>query len=101
MAKYIIEIEDVPSMLEDGFAFYKCVNAPWWYISDMHINRLKPYEDAERNTGEWREHIFDGIMGGRPRALMCTKCNVISMYASNYCPNCGADMREVQDERPD
>jgi hypothetical protein len=47
MAKYIIEIEDVPSMLEDGLAFYKCVDAPWWYISDMNINRLKPYEDAE------------------------------------------------------
>ena len=32
MAKYIIEIEDVPSMLEDGHAFYKCVDAPRWYI---------------------------------------------------------------------
>lgn len=93
MAKYIIETENAPSMLEEGIAFYKCINAPWWYISDTIINRLKPYEDAERNTGEWKEHIFDGIMGGRPRTLMCTNCNVISMYASNFCPNCGADMR--------
>ena len=97
MAKYIIEIEDVPSMFEDGHAFYECVDAPWWYISDMHINRLKPCEDAKRSTGEWREHIFDGIMGGRPRALMCTHCNVISMYESNYCPNCGAYMRGEDD----
>lgn len=52
MAKYIIEIEDVPSMLEDGMVFYKCVDASWWYISDLIINKLKPYEDAERNTGE-------------------------------------------------
>lgn len=96
MAKYIIEIEDVPSMLEDGHAFYKCVDNPWWYISDMHINRLKPCEDAKRSTGQWREHIFDGIMGGRPRALMCTHCNVISMYASNYCPNCGAEMLKME-----
>lgn len=57
-----------------------------------------PSAQPERNTGEWREHIFDGIMGRRPRALMCTNCNVISMYASNFCPNCGADMREVQDD---
>ena len=57
-----------------------------------------PSAQPERNTGEWREHIFDGIMGGRPRALMCTKCNVISIYASNFCPNCGADMRGEQDE---
>lgn len=81
-------------MVEDGFAFYKCVDAPWWYISDMHINRLKPYEDVERSTGEWR-----GIMGGRPRALMCTRCNFISLGAFNYCPNCGADMRKGEGEK--
>lgn len=92
MAKYIIEVEDEPSMYEDGFAFYKCVDVPHWYIPDMRINRLKPYEDAERNTGHWEEHIFDGIMGARPRALMCTKCNVISTYAYNFCPHCGAKM---------
>ena len=56
-----------------------------------------PSAQPERNTGEWREHIFDGIMGGRPRALMCTKFNVISIYASNFCPNCGADMRGESD----
>lgn len=44
MAKYIIEMEDVPSMREDGLLFFKCVDAPWWYISDRHIKRLKPYD---------------------------------------------------------
>lgn len=94
MAKYILEIEDVPSMLEEGQAFFKSLNAPWWYISDMILNRLEQYEDTEPKTGEWREHIFDGIMGGRPRALMCTRCNYISLSAYNFCPNCGADMRK-------
>lgn len=55
MGKYILELEDVPSMLEEGHAFYKCHNAPWWYISDMIISRLKQYEDKEPRTGEWRE----------------------------------------------
>lgn len=55
MAKYILELEDVPSMLEEGHAFYKCHNAPWWYVSDMIISRLKQYEDKEPKTGEWRE----------------------------------------------
>lgn len=55
MAKYILELEDVPSMLEEGHAFYKCQNAPWWYISDMIISRLKQYEDKEPKDGEWRE----------------------------------------------
>ena len=99
MAKYILEIEDVPSMLEEGHAFFKCLNAPWWYISDMIINRLKQYEDTEPKTGGWREHIFDGIMGGRPRALMCTRCNYISLCVYNFCPNCGADMRKEEGEK--
>ena len=92
MAKYIIEIEDIPSIFEDGHAFYECVDSPRWYISDIRISRLKPYEVAEGKTGEWRVHIFDGIMGGRPKALMCTRCNFISLCAYNYCPNCGARM---------
>jgi hypothetical protein len=98
MAKYFIELEDVPSMLEEGHAFFKCLNAPWWYISDMIIKRLEQCEDAEPKTGEWREHIFDGIMGGRPRALMCTRCNFISLSACNYCPNCGARMLRGEEE---
>lgn len=93
MAKYFLELEDVPSMFEEGRAFYKCLDAPWWHISDMIINSLKQCEDTEPKTGEWREHIFDGIMGGRPRALMCTQCNYISLCAYNFCPHCGARMK--------
>lgn len=96
MAKYILELEDVPSILEEGHAFFKCLDVPWWYISDTNINKLKQYEDTEPKTGEWREHIFDGIMGGRPRALMCTRCNYISLCVYNFCHNCVADMREVK-----
>lgn len=74
-------------------------DAVWSVTGDKNIAKVwdqikdLPSAQPERKKGKWREHIFDGIMGGRPRALMCTKCNVISIYASNFCPNCGADMR--------
>lgn len=59
MAKYIIEIEDVPSMYEDGLTYFMCVDAPWWYISDRHIKRLKPYEVAKRkmSNNEWIDFL--------------------------------------------
>lgn len=43
--------------------------------------------------GKWEQHIFDGIMGKRPTAWVCTMCNCLSVYKTDYCPNCGARMR--------
>ena len=91
--KYIIEFEDEPCMYEDGMKFYKCIQGPWWGLSERVIKQLTPYQ-PERKPGRWKEHIFEGIMGGRPRALMCNQCNSLSLHATNFCPNCGADMRE-------
>ena len=56
----------------------------------VRLMSLKP----ERKPGRWKEHIFEGIMGGRPRALMCNQCNSLSLHATNFCPHCGADMRK-------
>lgn len=63
---------------------------PSWYAAQ--IEGLPPVQ-PERKRGRWKEHIFEGIMGGRPRALMCNQCNSLSLHATNFCPNCGADMR--------
>ena len=55
-----------------------------------------PSAQPEIKTGRWKEHIFDGIMGGRPRALICTQCNTISLCAYDFCPNCGAKMLKTE-----
>ena len=94
--KYIIEFEDTPWMVVDGMKHYRCIQAPWWTLSKSIIERLTPYQ-PEHKPGRWKEHIFEGIMGGRPRALMCNQCNSLSLHATNFCPNCGADMRGEQD----
>lgn len=44
--------------------------------------------------GEWSRSILDGIPGHRPIALYCSRCNAVAPWPTNYCPNCGADMRE-------
>ena len=101
------------------------LNVMCW-LGELPSAQLKPYREGyqtgfnegyqagfkdaqpERKRGKWiyseDEYGVDGYH--------CDKCgffvpwdyvhkfiNYIEDY--NYCPNCGADMREVQDERPD
>ena len=48
---------------------------------------------AESKTGEWKPYpIADGC-------IQCSVCGILRVgEPSNYCPNCGADMRGEQDE---
>lgn len=99
--KYIVEFEDEPCMYEDEVHFYKCIQAPWYQLSDSVIKRLTPYE-PERKQGEW---IVWGGMDipenhGRHICSLCgefapVRCEkpLIKEYLSDFCPNCGADMR--------
>lgn len=54
-----------------------------------------PTADVRENIrGEWRTTYFDHVaMGERPKILYCSVCNQCIAYPTNYCPNCGADMR--------
>ena len=126
MAKYIIEIEDVPSMLEEGHAFFKCLNVPWWYISDNSINRLKRYEDDKKADIEVakREAYGRGYEQGKIQGevdkrearkkvgLECLRCkqtydyswdtmDEISYTMYSYCPDCirkGIQLLKAQDK---
>lgn len=82
------DVED-PFSLSEFYRFYELPNIA---VSRENFEKMRPVE-SERKPGRWKEHIFEGIMGGRPRALMCNQCNSLSLHATNFCPNCGADMR--------
>lgn len=61
-----------------------------------------PSAQPERKTGEWIPE-FDGKFTGGAYWFSCSKCKRIVPDVRNggwnYCPNCGADMRERgQDE---
>lgn len=49
-------------------------------------------EKAERPHGEWKQK--SGLYFGYP---YCSKCGYAYKHAFNFCPNCGADMREEGD----
>jgi hypothetical protein len=49
---------------------------------------------SAQNKGEWKRTYLDHVaMGERPSILYCSVCCQCIAYPTNYCPNCGADMR--------
>ena len=65
-----------------------------WLDIEMYINNQPTADVRENVRGEWRTTYLDHIaMGERPKILYCSICNQCIAYPTNYCPNCGADMR--------
>lgn len=72
-------------------AFYSAsqdISTEWWCVEDMIENA----PTVEERTGEW---IHDG--SDWTNRWICAKCGYKWFFdKSNYCPNCGADMRGKQ-----
>ena len=73
-----------------------------WEFASKCITAI---EDAptieERKTGKWIPHksVFGGL---GEKVYTCNQCGYnIGFHTENFCPSCGADMREGQDERHD
>lgn len=48
--------------------------------------------------GKWKKHYADHeAFGERPFCRYCSVCNAITVFPYNFCPNCGADMRQEED----
>lgn len=56
--------------------------------------RIKDIPSADRPQGEWIEMYRNGFGN---MVCMCSKCN-FHATKSNFCPNCGADMKEREDK---
>ena len=56
-------------------------------FADKPLKELPSADAVERKRGKWREYsTADGMN-------QCSECGVLRFGESNYCPNCGADMR--------
>lgn len=61
----------------------------------LELNALKAIPAADVRPverGNWTR--FDYVPVGHD--YECSKCGYMNDMMSNYCPNCGADMREVE-----
>ena len=57
--KYIIEFKDEPELLEEGLAYYKCVDAPWFIASDNIIKELMPYTTPYTEGEDYKQGTSD------------------------------------------
>lgn len=52
----------------------------------------------ERKKGKWLKAYGDHeAFGVRPFYRYCSECNESTVWAYNFCPHCGADMRGEQE----
>lgn len=55
---------------------------------------LERLPTIERKTGKWLKAYGDHeAFGIRPFYRYCSECNESTVWAYNFCPHCGADMR--------
>lgn len=60
------------------------------------IDGIPAADVVERKTGKWKKHYADHeAFGVRPFFRYCSECNEATIYPYNFCPHCGADMREA------
>ena len=46
MKKYILRMEEEPCNHEDGMKYYKCVDAPYWELSERTLAQLPELEES-------------------------------------------------------
>ena len=58
------------------------------------LKELKERREADVKRGKWIE--IAGYGGWSETYYQCPECNTTEYIPSNFCPNCGADMRGTE-----
>ena len=101
------EIMNFPDTVEEFMEQYKITDTEKIYTNGAElipIFRMKqwfehiPAADVRPVVrGEWKKSYADHeSFGVRPFFRYCSECHESTVYTYNFCPNCGADMREVE-----
>ena len=84
-------------LFKNGYTVQDSQLKPRYYLEHKKAKEYLPYGDeiveyAPVVHGEWIAVPNSGI-GNTAKCSCCGKC-IYGYKAINYCPNCGADMRE-------
>ena len=60
-------------------------------------NFIEDAPTVDRPQGEWIE-VDEPIMGNPYCRYRCSKCGLDEPYARDFCPNCGAQMKGIDDD---
>ena len=93
-----ISREEALKVMCDKCPMYNCVTGCSSY---RHIEKL-PSVQPQPKKGKWevirKEYEFMGSVVNEPQGCKCSNCGGIVKFKSDFCPSCGADMRESEDE---
>lgn len=76
---------------------YSQYNEAWQDALDRAEGAIGNLPSAQpmRPKGKWKMAYLDHeAMGERPSIFYCSVCSQCIAYPVNFCPNCGADMRQ-------
>ena len=66
----------------------------WCDGCETALRTLPNLPSAQQKHGKWKTAYLDHeVMGVRPRIYYCSVCCQCIAYPTNFCPNCGTDMR--------
>ena len=98
-----VRLIDANALLEEWefFDCYECGGECEFSYIDVDAVKNAPTIDPEslRPKGRWEKHWCDNDLIGHMYEVCpnCRSCEILDtdkFWDSNYCPNCGADMRE-------
>lgn len=100
----IIYLDDAIDALNSKRVFEDNYNGRMWrgYRNEniemaIEIIQSLPPAQLERETGEWVPYTYvdpDDWYQDKETRYRCSKCGAGAINKSNFCPNCGANMRE-------
>lgn len=68
----------------------ECSPMVFAYLADL-VNAIPAADVREVKRGEWSEKLYED----EPVSFfICSNCGDDNYWKANFCPNCGADMRE-------
>ena len=87
----------------------KCENCIHYGVCVVNSYCHEPcgYYEEDRPRGEWKEFTVSTYRGtdewgepkwGKGKKFICKRCGRRTVIRENFCPNCGADMRQKEGE---
>jgi len=93
---------DADALKKDLDAWVRVINKPQFYNREETLHIIDKAPTVEPKRGEWKtwEEQFPDKKAPKKNGLgvFCSACQLHADNMFNFCPNCGADMRENEKE---
>lgn len=91
-------MDDVKIKVIDSDRLINAINEGSYDVNLSAVMSTSPSAQPKRKKGEWIEHKWAEEVGDTLISnYECSKCHCWKRETSNFCPNCGSDMRGGQD----